>query len=134
MHSKPTRQTPKTSSQFRKPVKTATKPKSAQHGLLSPDCPSETINWVTSYLLPKELFALSRVSKHLYNHVSQEATWRSAFASFFLGMDPEAQWGKHALLRRSESTWKREFVQRYRIMKYVLRLFEFHWWNTYQGL
>ncbi|KAG8931605.1 hypothetical protein FRC02_002480 [Tulasnella sp. 418] len=78
--------------------------------------PAETLNWTTSFLLPRDLLTLALVNRHLNEHVNLESTWRSAFFSYFFGLDPTEDYYTHAgpLFRRSQHhSWKKEFVMRY---------------------
>lgn len=72
-------------------------------------------NRQTSFLNPHDLLTLSLVSKHLYEWVALENVHLTAFARYFCDLDPEtALAGEVALLlRRSEPTWKREYMKRY---------------------
>ncbi|KAG7449028.1 uncharacterized protein BT62DRAFT_992160 [Guyanagaster necrorhizus] len=86
------------------------------HGL---DIPSENLTHITAYLDPHSLLSLSRVSTQLYAHVKEEHTWRTAFALNFLGVGPEGDLNdfKARLLRRSEPSWRREYIVRYNLRR-----------------
>ncbi|KAK0206349.1 WD40-repeat-containing domain protein [Desarmillaria ectypa] len=86
------------------------------HGL---DIPSENLTHITAYLDPHSLLSLSRVSTKLYAHVKEEHTWRTAFALNFLGIGPEGDLSdfKGRLLRRSELSWRREYIVRYSLRR-----------------
>ena len=86
--------------------------------------PSESLTHITSFLDPASLLALARVNKQLYDHVNEDNTWRRAFVCQFLGISPESDLRddkarKLSMLRRQETTWKREFVRRYNLRRYV---------------
>ncbi len=91
-----------------------------KHGL---DIPSENLTHITAYLDPHSLLSLSRVNTQLYAHVKEEHTWRTAFALNFLGIGPEGDLSdfKGRLLRRSEPSWRREYIVRYNLRRYLFR-------------
>ncbi|TFK69207.1 hypothetical protein BDN72DRAFT_840923 [Pluteus cervinus] len=77
------------------------------------DIPAETLTAVTSHLDPDSLFSLAAVNKILYEHVKDENTWHRAFANQFLGISPEDDLHRHEkrfMLRRTELTWRKEFI------------------------
>lgn len=79
--------------------------------------PEESLTHITTYVDdPPSLFALSRVNRRLRDHIADDNTWYRVFAFRFLGIGPEfdPQEEHRLLLRRTESTWKREFVQRFK--------------------
>ncbi|KAF8064241.1 WD40-repeat-containing domain protein [Lyophyllum atratum] len=95
-----------------------------QHGL--PDnrillgVPSETLTGITSYLDPPSLFSLARVHGRLHSHVKNDSTWHRAFVCQFLNIGPESEIhddAKSLMLRRSENTWRNEFIMRYRLRR-----------------
>ncbi|KAK0490819.1 WD40-repeat-containing domain protein [Armillaria novae-zelandiae] len=87
-----------------------------KHGL---DIPSENLTHITACLDPHSLLSLSRVNTQLYAHVKEEHTWRTAFALNFLGIGPEGDLSdfKGRLLRRSEPSWRREYIVRYNLRR-----------------
>ncbi|KAF9028418.1 hypothetical protein BDZ89DRAFT_1160276 [Hymenopellis radicata] len=90
------------------------------HGLDT--LPSENLTHITSHLDPFDLYAFARVCSAFNAHVADEHTWRSAFLLNFFGIDsiePESDKRtlKSLLLRRSESTWKKEYVVRYNLRR-----------------
>ncbi|KAK0191154.1 WD40-repeat-containing domain protein [Armillaria mellea] len=87
-----------------------------KHGL---DIPSENLTHITAYLDPHSLLSLSRVNTQLHAHVKEEHTWRTAFALNFLGIGPEGDLSdfKGRLLRRSEPSWRREYIVRYNLRR-----------------
>ena len=96
------------------------------HGLpdsrLLLDVPSETLLGITSYLDPPSLLVLARVHVRLNQHVKDDNTWYRAFLCQFLGIGPESNIQdskRNIMLRRSESTWKKEFIFRYNLKRYV---------------
>jgi hypothetical protein len=96
----------------------------SQHGVLSIllDLPTESLTHITSFLDPQSLLILSRVCKQLHNHVEDDNTWHRAFVYQFFGISPESNvyYLNCLLLRRSEFTWKNEFIVRYKLTKCVI--------------
>ncbi|KAJ3816117.1 hypothetical protein F5880DRAFT_1606389 [Lentinula raphanica] len=86
-----------------------------QHGLLF-SLPTENLTHITAYLDPLSLFALSLVNKALNEHVNEDHTWFRAFLLNFLGISPESEISseKMLLLRRTESSWKKEYIFRFK--------------------
>lgn len=87
--------------------------------------PSESLTHISSFLDPSALFALAKANKQLYDHVKEDNTWRRAFVCQFLGISPESDLhddkdGKTLMLRRQETSWKKEFVVRYNLRRYVI--------------
>ena len=93
------------------------------------ELPTESLTHITSFLDPGSLIALSRCNKRLHDHVEDENTWRRAFVYQFLGIPPEGDIyescspdsipDKSLMLRREESSWKREFVCRWNLRRYA---------------
>jgi len=84
--------------------------------------PGESLTHITTYVDdPPSLFALSRVNRRLRDHIADDNTWYRVFAFHFLGIGPESdpQEEQKLLLRRTENTWKKEFVQRCKTIWYV---------------
>ncbi|RDB17701.1 F-box/WD repeat-containing protein pof10 [Hypsizygus marmoreus] len=82
--------------------------------------PSETLTGITSYLDPPSLLSLARVHGRLNEHVKNDNTWHRAFVCQFFGIAPESEINdstKSLMLRRSETTWKNEFMLRYRLRR-----------------
>lgn len=87
--------------------------------------PAESVTHITSFLDPSSLFALSQTSKIFHEHVADDNTWRRAFFCQFLGISPEDVvddgpldiTGKKLMLRREESSWKREYVYRWNLRR-----------------
>ncbi|CCL99834.1 uncharacterized protein FIBRA_01858 [Fibroporia radiculosa] len=78
--------------------------------------PSESLTHITSFLNPPTLFVLSCTNKELYAHVKDDNTWRRAYVYQYLGISPESDLHNDAdrkslMLRREESTWRKEFVK-----------------------
>ncbi|PIL26226.1 hypothetical protein GSI_11981 [Ganoderma sinense ZZ0214-1] len=112
-------------------------PKSRQHGiahnhrhphaasgttdvLLS--IPSESLTHVTSFLSPPDLLALARTCHQLNTHVADDNTWLRAYVYHYLGIAPESDLhgdatDKTVMLRREESSWRKEFIQRYKLRR-----------------
>jgi hypothetical protein len=88
----------------------------AHHGnILS--LPSEILTQITASLDPKSLLAFGRVSRKLRGHVSDDHTWGIAFKAQFLKLSPEAEPSPTdlLLLRRSETSWRKEFLRRWNL-------------------
>ena len=83
--------------------------------------PGESLTHITSYLDVPTLLTLSRVNKFLHEHVNNDSTWCRALLCQFLGISPESdlQGAQSIVLRRTESTWKRELVYRHITSVYV---------------
>ena len=79
------------------------------------DVPGESLTHITAYLDVPALLNLSRVNKSLYGHVNNDSTWCQALLCQFLGVSPESdlQGTQSLVLRRTESTWKKELVYRH---------------------
>ena len=90
--------------------------------------PSESLTHVTSFLAPPDLLALARTCKSLHAHVADDNTWRRAYVYQYLGITPESDLrddgDKTLLMRREESSWKKEFILRYNLRRYVMSLLE----------
>ncbi|KAF9074445.1 hypothetical protein BDP27DRAFT_1416325 [Rhodocollybia butyracea] len=88
-----------------------------QHGLLS--LPVENLTHITSYLDPWSLVTLSLVNSALYKHVKADYTWHRAFLLRFLGISPESNIDseKALVLRRTESSWRKEYVFRFNLIR-----------------
>ena len=82
------------------------------HGLLA--LPAENLNHVCAYLNPISLYTLSRTCSYLYALVKDDHVWKTAFLANFLGIAPESDDDdtKMLFLRRSELTWKQEYIAR----------------------
>ncbi|KAJ3982435.1 hypothetical protein F5890DRAFT_1529838 [Lentinula detonsa] len=91
---------------------------SKQHGLLC-SIPTENLTHITAYFDPPSLFALSLVNRVLYEHVNEDHTWHRAFLLKFFGILPESdiQSEKTLVLRRTESSWRREYVFRFNLTR-----------------
>ena len=108
--------------------------KSRQHGT-APDhphaptdvllsIPIESLTHVTCFLSPPDLLALARTCHQLNAHVADDNTWLRAYVYHYLGIAPESDLHsdaafKTAILRREESSWRKEFIQRYRLLRCV---------------
>lgn len=79
------------------------------------DVPGESLTHITAYLDVPALLNLSRVNKSLHGHVNNDSTWCQALLCQFLGVSPESdlQGIQSLVLRRTESTWKKELVYRH---------------------
>ncbi|KAG6369461.1 WD40-repeat-containing domain protein [Boletus reticuloceps] len=86
-----------------------------QHGSLLLDLPKESLTHISSYLPLPSLLALARTCRPLCQHVDDDNTWLRAFLTQFFGIGPEHDLDKkHSLLlRRTENTWRKEFIHRY---------------------
>ena len=78
------------------------------------DVPGETLTHITSYLDVPALLNLSRVNSSLHEHLN-DSTWYRALLCQFLGVSPESnlQGIQGLVLRRTESTWKKELLYRH---------------------
>ena len=93
---------------------------------------TESFTHITSFLDPPSLLALSRVNQRLNAHIADDNTWRRAFCCQFLGISPEdsihenvdsvleASRGSALMLRREHASWKKEFVHRWNLRRYVM--------------
>ncbi|TCD62793.1 hypothetical protein EIP91_006411, partial [Steccherinum ochraceum] len=86
--------------------------------------PAESLTHITSFLAPPALFALGRTNKQLHDHINDDNTWRRAYFCQFLGISPEddlrdgaIDGGRSLMVRRIESTWKREYVHRWNLRR-----------------
>ena len=79
------------------------------------DVPGESLTHITSYLDVPALLNLSRVNSSLHEHLNNDSTWYRALLCQFLGVSPESdlQGIQGLVLRRTESTWKKELVYRH---------------------
>lgn len=110
---------PSQSTQKDSPSQHSTKPNLLKHSKYGLDIPTENLTHITSYLDPPSLLALSGVNTALHEHVKDEHTWHRAFVYSFLGIKPEDNLDdvKGLMLRRSESSWKKEFIIRYNLRR-----------------
>lgn len=114
-----------------KPIET--KPDSSENQLSQPNqrynqhgrfsillaLPVESLTHITCFLDPPSLCTLAKINKHLNAHVENDNTWHRAFVYQFFGIAPEGDYNaKMLLLRRSESSWRKEFVVRYNLRRY----------------
>ncbi len=86
--------------------------------------PSESLTHVTSFLDPPDLLALARTCQHLNAHVGDDNTWRRAYVYQCFGIMPESDIhndasDKAVMLRREESSWRKQFIWRYTLRRYV---------------
>jgi hypothetical protein len=105
-------------------TRSKTTPESTRHhGILL--LPYESLTHCTSYLEPPTLLYLSLVNRHFYEHVANDLTWLYAFNLHFLGIGPEVTpLGSGALLlRRTESTWRKEYINRYNLTRLAFSFF-----------
>ncbi|KAG2137475.1 hypothetical protein DEU56DRAFT_887211 [Suillus clintonianus] len=79
------------------------------------DLPAESLTHITSFLSPPSLLALSRTNRRLNEHINDDNTWYRAFINQFVGIGPENDLENERilLLRKSERTWRREFIMRH---------------------
>ena len=95
----------------------------ARHVLLS--LPSESLTHITSFLEPPALLVLAQTCKQLHAHVADDNTWRRAFVYQYLGIAPETDLchdagNKTLMLRREAGSWRKEFILRYSLRRYVM--------------
>jgi hypothetical protein len=85
--------------------------------------PKESITHVTSYLDPQSLLLLGQVNWSLYDHIKDDHTWRRAFAANCLGIAPdkdlETEQTTALLFRRTESSWRKEYIVHYVLSEYA---------------
>jgi hypothetical protein len=83
------------------------------------DVPVETLTAITAYLEPHSLLAVAQVNGHLNQHIKDDNTWRRALFCQFLGLGSEADLDdkEFLLLRRTEQTWRNEFITRYKLRR-----------------
>ncbi|KAF9528811.1 hypothetical protein CPB83DRAFT_299653 [Crepidotus variabilis] len=83
------------------------------------DVPAETLTSITAHLDPPTLLILGGVNKYLNHHIKDDNTWRRAFANQFLGIGPESDLidEKMLLFRRTERSWRHEFILRFRLRR-----------------
>ncbi|KAI0819821.1 hypothetical protein BC628DRAFT_1400778 [Trametes gibbosa] len=87
--------------------------------------PSESLTHVTSFLGPPDLLALARMCRQLHAHVADDNTWRRAYVYQYFGITPESDLHNDSntrtlMLRREETSWKKEFILRYNLRRYVM--------------
>ncbi|KAI0776625.1 ARP2/3 complex 16 kDa subunit (p16-Arc)-domain-containing protein [Trametes elegans] len=92
------------------------------HEKLTEVAGTESLTHVTAFLDPPDLFTLARTCKLLHAHVADDNTWRRAYVQQYLGITPEGDLRDDAgertlMLRREESSWKKEFVLRYNLRR-----------------
>lgn len=89
------------------------------------DIPAESLTHVSSSLEPPALLALSIVNRALHAHVKDDNTWYRALAYQLLGVSPEHDLdpSKIVMLRRSEVSWRREFLLRFTLQRCVCSSF-----------
>ncbi|KDQ52368.1 hypothetical protein JAAARDRAFT_40252 [Jaapia argillacea MUCL 33604] len=137
MHNRPTEDNPKTrrtnTHQAKKPYHLAQHESSLTHQPKQPkvvrkegfsillELPSESLTHITSFLDPLSLIQLSKSNQYLHEHVKDDNTWHRAFLAQFLNVGPESELkresGRGIMLRRTESTWKKEFIVRYNLRR-----------------
>ena len=83
------------------------------------DVPTETLTCITAYLDPPSLLSVAQVNTYLNHHVKDENTWRRAFLCQFLGIGPQLDINtkQTVLLRRSELSWRNEFLVHYKLRR-----------------
>ena len=84
--------------------------------------PSESLTHITCFLNPPSLLALGRTNRYLNEHVADDNTWHRAFVYQFLDIAPEGDLRKvkTLMLRRCESSWRKEFIVRYNLRRCVV--------------
>ena len=91
---------------------------STQHGQHTPlllCLPSESLTNIPSFLDPISLCSLAQTNRKLYEHVSDDNTWKRAFVCQFLGILPEEDLNETRALtfRSTQKTWRHEFGRRH---------------------
>ena len=92
-----------------------------QHGSPLLNLPQESLTHITSYLPLPSLFSLASTCRRLCEHLDDDNTWLRAFLTQFLGISPEHELDNHhiLLLRRTEQSWRKEFIHHYTINRCV---------------
>lgn len=83
------------------------------------ELPDESLGHIITYVdTPPSLVSLSQVNQRLRNYVADDCTWYRSFAYHYWGIGPEESPPRECeiMLRRSESTWKKEFIKRYDLL------------------
>ena len=86
------------------------------------DTPQEVLTYCTSFLDPQSLLSLGKTCRRLREHVADDNVWRRAFAYHFFSLSPETGLddSTHGLmLRRNYKAWKREFISKHGLFRYV---------------
>jgi len=80
--------------------------------------PYETLLHVTSYLEPPALAHLAAVSSYFKGCIADDVVWKLALYSNILEIQPEREKDspRAFLLRRIESTWRAEYIERFRAL------------------
>jgi hypothetical protein len=104
-------------------IRTTTEPIDDKHGSLLLSIPDEVLIHVTSFLDPADLSSLGKCSSTLSEHVKDDNTWRRAFESQYLGHSRLPVAFATMTLRRTELTWKREYIARHKAHRYTEDLF-----------
>ncbi|KAG1773386.1 hypothetical protein EV702DRAFT_577364 [Suillus placidus] len=97
----------------------------SHHGIVQStsllDIPAESLTHITSFLSPPSLLALSRTNRRFNEHINDDNTWYRAFINQFLGIGPENDLENERilLLRKSERTWRKEFIMRHNLRGFV---------------
>ncbi|KAG1853158.1 WD40-repeat-containing domain protein [Suillus subalutaceus] len=95
----------------------------SHHGIVQStsllDIPAESLTHITSFLSPPSLLALSRTNRRFNEHINDDNTWYRAFINHFLGIGPENDLDNERilLLRKSECTWRKEFIMRHNLRR-----------------
>jgi len=108
---------------YRPPVFRTGGPGSSEYvGSLLHALPFETLTNVTAWLDPPSLLVLGLVDKYLKRYVDNDNVWQAAFLVHFLDVAPEEGTtnARMLLLRRVETSWKREYISRYKLLQYVM--------------
>ncbi|KAF8555174.1 WD40 repeat-like protein [Imleria badia] len=94
-----------------------------QHGSLLLGLPQESLTHITAYLPLPSLLALACTCRRLCEHVDDDGTWLRAFLTQFLGISPEHELDNQhiLLLRRTEHSWRKEFIHRYTVNRHWTR-------------
>ena len=84
--------------------------------------PFETLTNVTAWLDPPSLLVLGLVDKYLKRYVDNDNVWQASFLAHFLDVAPEEGTtnARVLLLRRVESSWKKEYISRYKLLQYAM--------------
>lgn len=106
---------------------TQQQPQQQQQDQLLLGLPNETLTHISAYLDPPALLALAQSHRVLNDHLKNDHTWYRAFLRAFLDVGPDSdideESTKTAILRRSESTWRKEYSLRYILTRFVFATF-----------
>ena len=124
---KATSQNPRTSAQHESAISESSNPqhlltdaelRTAKRSSILQRLPYETLCHITSYLDPPALANLSAVSSWFKSFLGDDLVWKLALFANVLGIRPEDEKdsARAFLLRRTEATWKIEYIERFQAL------------------